>query len=282
LDAAFAAKLWEANAELWTRQARLGLDVFRDALNTPAFLALLPPVRGLRGLDVGCGEGSNTRQLAPRGAKMTAVDVAPTFVRHAKDAERAAPMGIDFRTGDGMKLPFDSGSFDFVTAFMSLMDMPNPELALKEVSRVLRPGGFLQFSILHPCFNPPHRKVVRDRHGTARAIEIGEYFHSTEGRVDAWWFSTLPHADRASVAPFRTAIFHRTLSQWFDLLLASGLSVEKLSEPTVDAAAPPSKAAVVEDTRVAPLSLHVRAKKPESEQASEAKAKRSKSQESAR
>ncbi len=51
--------------------ARAGYDVFRDHLNTPAFFALLPDVAGLSGLDIGCGEGHNTRLLARRGARVT-------------------------------------------------------------------------------------------------------------------------------------------------------------------------------------------------------------------
>jgi hypothetical protein len=58
------ALYWEANAETWTRHARAGYDIYRNGLNTPAFLDMLPPVRGLCGLDIGCGEGSNTRELA--------------------------------------------------------------------------------------------------------------------------------------------------------------------------------------------------------------------------
>ncbi len=54
-------------AQLKHDLARAGFDVYRDALNTPAFLAVLPDVRGQRGLDVGCGEGHNTRLLAERG-----------------------------------------------------------------------------------------------------------------------------------------------------------------------------------------------------------------------
>ena len=45
-------------------------------------------------------------------------------------------------------------SFDFVTSFMALMDMPDQGRVLREIARVLKPGGFLQFSILHPCFVP--------------------------------------------------------------------------------------------------------------------------------
>ncbi len=78
-----AGACWEANADLWTAQARGGYDVYRDALNTPSFLAMLPPVEGLAGLDIGCGEGGNTRQVARLGARMTGIDIAPTFIRHA-------------------------------------------------------------------------------------------------------------------------------------------------------------------------------------------------------
>jgi len=73
-DPAKVAECWEANADTWTRHARAGYDIYRDALNTPAFLAMLPPIGGLTGLDIGCGEASNTRQLAGLGAKMYAVD----------------------------------------------------------------------------------------------------------------------------------------------------------------------------------------------------------------
>src|SRR5205823_11844323 len=80
-------------------------------------------VHALCGLDIGCGEGSNTRELARLGARMHAIDVAPTFIRHASEAERAEPLGVTYLVADGTDLPFASGSFDFATAFMSMMDM---------------------------------------------------------------------------------------------------------------------------------------------------------------
>jgi SAM-dependent methyltransferase len=255
------AEYWESNADAWTKQARAGYDVYRDALNTPAFLAMLPPVKGLSGLDVGCGEGSNTRLLAQLGAKMHAIDIAPTFIRHAKDSEKSDPLGIVFRVGDGMALPFSDDSFDFVTAFMSLMDMPDQGMVLKEAQRVLRPGGFLQFSILHPCFMPPYRKVLREADGTVRGIEIGGYFDGIDGKVDTWWFSTLPQKDRENVAPFRVPRFHRTLSEWVEIIRKAGLVIDKFCEPFAEpeqAEAEP----VIADTRVAPLFLHIRATKP--------------------
>ena len=256
-----AAMFWEENAETWTRQARAGFDVYRDWVNTPAFLAMLPPVAGLCGLDIGCGEGANTRLIARRGARMTALDVSPTFLRHARAAEAAEPLGIAFVHADAACLPFADAAFDFATAFMSLMDMPDQATVLAEACRVLRPGGFLQFSILHPCFAPPHRRVLREADGTARAVEVGGYFDDTDGRVEEWWFETAPPEERARAAPFRTPIFHRTLSTWINLVVGAGFALERLGEPRADEATAAAVPAVA-DTRVAPLFLHVRGRKP--------------------
>jgi ubiquinone/menaquinone biosynthesis C-methylase UbiE len=267
MDQVEVARYWEANAETWTRHARAGYDIYRDALNTPAFLAMLPPITGLAGLDVGCGEGGNTRWLARRGARMHAIDIAPTFVRHAQASEEADALGIVFLVGDGMHLPFPDASFDFVTSFMALMDMPDQSRVLREIHRVLRPGAFLQFSILHPCFAPPYRKVLREPDGRARAIEIGGYFDAIDGRVDTWWFETVTADERSAVAPFHTPRFHRTLSEWVAMICRAGMVIEQIGEPCASlelAEAEP----VVADTRVAPLFLHVRARKPVSESAS--------------
>lgn len=260
MKSADVARYWEANAENWTRLVRAGYDVYRDAQNTPAFVAMLPDVRGLSGLDIGCGEGANTRKLARLGAQMRAIDVAPTFIRHAMATEEAAPLGILYKVADGMELPFASGSFDFATAFMSLMDMPDHGVALKEAARVIRPGGFFQFSIVHPCFAPPHRRVVRDVRGQVQSIEVGRYFEPTNGSVNEWTFSGLPGKLRKRAEPFRTPMFHRTLSSWVDLICAAGLIIEKLGEPTASAEQAVAEP-VVADTRVAPLFLHLRVRK---------------------
>jgi 2-polyprenyl-3-methyl-5-hydroxy-6-metoxy-1,4-benzoquinol methylase len=115
---------WEGNAEAWARSSRLGCNVSRDEITMPAFLALLPEVAGLCGLDIGCGEGHGTRLLARRGATMTAVDIAPTFIRLAREEEGREPLGIDYREASALTLPFPDRQFDFVVAFMSFMDMP--------------------------------------------------------------------------------------------------------------------------------------------------------------
>ena len=141
MDTREVGRYWESNARAWTTLARQGWDVYRDALNTPAFLALLPEIGGHSGLDIGCGDGHNTRLLAARGARMTGIDLAPTFVEHARAMERENRLGIHYSIGSAQDLPFAAERFDFATAFMSLMDMPAPEAALREACRVLRSGA---------------------------------------------------------------------------------------------------------------------------------------------
>src|SRR5262249_25286867 len=105
-------------------------------------------------LDLGCGEGHNTRLLAAEGARVIGLDLAEVFIAAAA---KTGPPSVAYLIGDGATLPFRSGTFDAVTAFMSIMDVGDSEGTLIEVARVLRPGGFVQFSIVHPATATPVR-----------------------------------------------------------------------------------------------------------------------------
>jgi len=142
MDHEEVGRYWNENAEVWTELVRAGYDHYRNGLNTPAFFEMLPGVDGLSGLHAGCGEGHNTRLLAERGARMTGIDISRNFIRYAREAEAARPLGIRYENASAVQLPFENASFDFVVAFMSLMDIPETERVLAEVFRVLRLGGF--------------------------------------------------------------------------------------------------------------------------------------------
>jgi SAM-dependent methyltransferase len=247
---------WNANAPGWTEMARAGGDYYRDLVNTPAFLALLPPVDGLACLDLGCGEGGNTRLVAERGAVVTAMDIAETFV---ETAAGYGPPGIRYLVGDGSVLPFRSTSFDAVTAFMSLMDVGDPDAVLSEVARVLRPGGFVQFSIVHPVNSTPIRRWVDDEAGQREALAIGGYF--VEGQfTDRWTLGGASAEMRARHGPFTVTSVRRTLSGWLNAVAATGLMVEAVAEPRADeqtAAAHPE----VADTRIVPYFFILRARR---------------------
>jgi ubiquinone/menaquinone biosynthesis C-methylase UbiE len=263
-DVETVAALWDQNAENWTLLSRAGYDVFRDHVNTPAFLELLGPVDGLRGLDIGCGEGTNTRRVSTRGAAMTAVDVSQTFLGYARATEAEDPKGIDYQRASATALPFPDASFDFATAFMSLMDLPDQAEALAEARRVLKPGGFLQFSILHPCFNTRGHDWVLDEAGERVGRVVAGYFDPIWGEVEEWTFGSAPPEARAKLpkdAPFRVPRFDRTLASWFHLVLDAGLVLERFAEPTADDAAV-AACPRLRHLRIAPWSLIVRARKP--------------------
>ncbi len=252
--------MWDENAELWTKLVRKGYDLYRDHVNTPAFLAMLPDVSGMSGLDIGCGEGYNTRLVARLGAKMTAIDISKVFLNHARHLEREEPCGIEYLFASAIELPFPDASFDFTMATMSFMDAPEHEKILREAYRVTRPGGFLQFSITHPCFQTPRWKWVLDEEGQRIAIECGDYFEPPAEEIEEWFFSSVP-AELEDSGKFRIPVFRRTLSSWMNLLIDTGFVIERFCEPRADKATI-EKYPSLADTRIIAYFLIVRCRKP--------------------
>jgi SAM-dependent methyltransferase len=227
-------KMWDENADTWTRLSRMGCDRYRNLINTPAFMALLPEVDGLRGLDIGCGEGYNTRILAQKGARMTAFDIAPRFVAHASNLEHRRKGAIHYQVASAVALPFGNEVFDFVTAFMSFMDIPDHASVVREAYRVLKPGGFLQFSISHPCFATPRWEWLRNPNGEREALVCGDYFKESDGQIEEWIFGATPSELKDELPKFKIPRFTRILSSWLNLLLDAGFVLERFQEPQAD------------------------------------------------
>jgi SAM-dependent methyltransferase len=261
VDSQTVGRYWDENAPVWTRLVRMGCDVFRDHFNTPAFLGMLPDVAGKRGLDLGCGEGCNTRKIARLGARITALDVSPTFVKLAADFVEDGTSKIAYLVADGHRLPFAPKTFDFVTSFICLMDMPDQERAFAEVSRVLRPGGFFQFPITHPCTDTPYRKWIQDDEGRREALACGGYFQESDGEISEWMFGHAPAELKKELPRFRVPYFHRTLSSYFNALADAGFSVERVCEPQASDESL-ELYPELDDTRIAPIFLIIRARLP--------------------
>src|SRR5712675_702202 len=97
----------------------------------------------LDALDVGCGTGFLSLELAGRGHRVSGIDFAPQMLAEARKKAAAQGVAVRFEEGDAEQLPFAEGSFDLVMTRHVLWTLPHPEQAIDEWIRVLRPGGRL-------------------------------------------------------------------------------------------------------------------------------------------
>jgi len=105
---------------------------------------------GTKVLDVGCGTGVVGLTAARVGARVTGVDLTPALVARAK--ENTALMGLeaDWREGDAEALPLPDATFDVVVSQFGHMFAPRPDVAVREMLRVLKRGGVIAFSTWPP------------------------------------------------------------------------------------------------------------------------------------
>jgi ubiquinone/menaquinone biosynthesis C-methylase UbiE len=97
--------------------------------------------RGLRVLEIGCGCGSEAECFARAGAHYTGVDLTHAAVSITQQRFRLANLEGRFVQGDAENLPFPNGSFDFVYSHGVLHHTPDTPRTIREVHRVLSPGG---------------------------------------------------------------------------------------------------------------------------------------------
>ena len=120
-----------------------------------------------RALDLACGTGDIAFELASRGVRAVGLDVTPRMIELAREKRGREPFFVAthgkkapdpfFLVGDMMALPFADASFDLVTTGYGIRNVPQLEPALREIARVLRPGG----TLLSLDFNRPNVKAVR-------------------------------------------------------------------------------------------------------------------------
>jgi SAM-dependent methyltransferase len=209
---------WEGQARNWIRfSSTPGHDAGFWEFGLPHFLELLSPPGRLT-LDVGCGEGRLPRILRERGHTVVGVDASPTLIA------RAAELGSkQYVNADAARLPIRDACADLVVTYMSLHDIDDLAGAIREIGRVLIPGGHCCFAILHPIATAG---AYAERTAEAPFVIEGSYL--TPRRYEFV-------ADRDGISmTFYSE--HRPLSTYVDALSAAGLLVERLLEPPIDEA----------------------------------------------
>jgi SAM-dependent methyltransferase len=196
--------------------ASLFFDYSRDwsATSSP----FLPEdLSGSRILDLACGWGSLSRDLASRGAAVTAVELALPLLERGRELEQATPRGIDYVHGDASRLDWwNQRPFDGAVCNMALMDIDDLDATLGTLRAVLRPGGWFNLSLLHPCY-PGERQP----NGDALSSWPPDAGYGSEG-----WWTTNSTGVRGHVGAI-----HRKLSTYLNGVLAAGLEFTRFTEP---------------------------------------------------
>jgi SAM-dependent methyltransferase len=242
LEAPDLASAWEEHAQKFIAWARKpGHDSYW-LFHRDQFLELLPPP-GRRTLDLGCGEGRLARDLKALGHDIVAVDLSPTMVAAAREADP----GLKVHVADAADLPFEDASFDLVVAFMSLQDMDEVDGAIAEAARVLEPGGSFCLAVVHPLASAG--RFAGDDASSAFVIE-GSYLE------------TFRYSDSFARDGLEMTFVseRRPIQAYVDALAEVGLVVDRLRETDV-----PESGIVRPRSRRwqrIPLFLHIRALKP--------------------
>ena len=123
------------------RASRVG--ELTERLERRLILELIGDVKGLRVLDVGCGDGDLAIDLWSRGAQVVGIDMSKTMIAAAETRARTHGANIAFHLGEADRLPFPPAHFDVVVAVTILCFVENPAPVFQDIARVLRPGGRL-------------------------------------------------------------------------------------------------------------------------------------------
>ncbi|GAB1646104.1 class I SAM-dependent methyltransferase [Krasilnikovia sp. MM14-A1259] len=176
---------------------------------------LLGDVSGRRVLELGCGAAAGARWLAGRGAGVVAMDLSAGMLRHARLASDRSGIPVPLVQADGLALPFGAATFDIVcTAFGTVPFVADSQSVMREVARVLRPGGRWVFSITHPM-----RWVFLDDPGEAGLMAVQSYFDRR------------PYVEQDDDGVPVYVEQHRTLGDRVRELVAAGFVLRDLVEP---------------------------------------------------
>ena len=176
---------------------------------------LLGDVRGHRVLEVGCGSAMCSRWLARQGASAVAADLSDGMLRHAREGAARTGIAVPLVQADAQRLPFRDGTFDLAfTAFGAVPFVADSAAVMREVARVLRPGGRWVFATTHPM-----RWCLPDDPGPAGLSVTTSYFDRT------------PYVEYGADGAATYVEHHRTLGDRVREITAAGFRLVDLVEP---------------------------------------------------
>lgn len=195
-------------------------------IEKPAMYALLPNLEGKMVLCIGCGTGEECLELKARGADVTGFDNSRASIEYAKQHIE----GITFEAADmddpATYAAFSPDQFDLVYSSLTFHYSNDMEQLLQNITRILKPGGQLLFSVGHPLRWATD--VTKDAEGTT--VLMG--YHKGPAGIKVWGNYLQPQrfSQQLSDGP-KVAYWMRPISSYFNLLAASRLVIQKFEEP---------------------------------------------------
>lgn len=207
---------------LWDEHAQWWIDGFTNGADPEYVEQIIPlAVEELVGrhkvLDLGCGDGQIARALAAEGSDVLGVD--PTQLHIDIAIERGG--GPRYLLGGATDIPADDNSFDAVVACLVFEHIDQMDEAMTEVARVLKPEGQFSFFLNHPLLQTPGSGWIDDHiiDPPEQYWRIGPYLVETE---------SIEEVEKDVYIRF----IHRPLSRYVNALIANGMTVERMVEPS--------------------------------------------------
>ena len=189
-------------------------DWGREHVLDPVMLGRVAAGRFERALDVGCGEGRFCRVLKAAGVAVTGIDPTPQLLETARQRD---PSG-DYRPGRAELLEFEAASFDLVVSYLTLVDIPDFRTAIREMARVLKPGGTLLVANLTGFTSAgAEQGWIKDEEGRRLHFPVDRYLDEFP-----FWLEW---------AGIRIENWHRPLSTYMAAFLENGLNLTFFAEP---------------------------------------------------
>ncbi|MGI9371161.1 MAG: methyltransferase domain-containing protein [Hyphomicrobiales bacterium] len=197
------------------------------AMCVPAMVAAVSAGTGYKALDLCCGHGIVAKGLHDAGAQVTGLDFSPAML----DLARTSYPEIEFIAGDATDTSYDDNSFDAVTMGFGILHIPDAAKALKEVKRILKPGGKFAYSVWHGPEQSAAFRIVFSAigaHGdTSIALPPGPAIHDFADKE----FATAALSEAGFTSPY----FDTVNSHW--MVEDAGTPVDFFMEGTVRGAA---------------------------------------------
>jgi SAM-dependent methyltransferase len=176
---------------------------------------LLGAVAAQRVVEIGCGAAAAARWLATQGARVVGLDLSAGMLRQARSGEKRSGVRVPLVQADAVRLPLRDGCADIAcTAFGAVPFAEDSAAVMREVYRILRPGGRWVFSVTHPM-----RWIFLDDPGEGGLVAVHSYFDRR------------PYVEYDAAGAPTYVEHHRTLGDRIRELVAAGFVLTDLVEP---------------------------------------------------